>query len=250
MNKKDISKIIESTLISVASSFPVAASLATGWSEYKNHQQSLRIKDLLERYVKNLQKFKNQVDEEYLKKEEAKKLIEQTVEKGKDEVKSEKRKLLSDFLFFSSTKSLSKDNDKEMILYTIDKISLLQASLLLSITKYLSSGYGKENILMGSDYYYSKAKDEFCYQPEWYIVHSYTNKKQHEKSHIEACLDYLVSIGVIETASSRGFTTVWDKKGIKGYRPTKLGLKTLEYLGYGLDKLPDLDKSDKLWYLS
>ena len=49
--------------------------------------------------------------------------------------------------------------------------------------------------------------------------------RTHSRETIEASLDYMVSIGVIEVASARGWTQVGGKTGIKGFRPTQLGLK-------------------------
>src|SRR5690554_3902868 len=95
---KSIVQIIESGLVSIASSFPVASSLATGWSEYKNHKQAERIEKLLSDYGRRLRSLESDLDTDYLASDEAKNLIEQTVNKGKDELRDEKRKFLSVFL--------------------------------------------------------------------------------------------------------------------------------------------------------
>ena len=68
------------------------------------------------------------------------------------------------------------------------------------------------------------------------------NSNSSSKENIESSLDYMVSIGVIEVASARGWTQVGGKTGVKGFRPTKLGIKTLDYLGIDITKM--LDKKD------
>jgi hypothetical protein len=240
-SKKGVVQVIESSLVSIASSFPIASSLATGWSEYKNHKQAERIEKILTDYGKRLQNIEEDVDQEFLASDEAKNLIEQTVNKGKDELREEKRKFLSEFLANSSTKKLSKDREKEMILDTIDKISPLQASLLGSITELLVLSWGRDNVRLSSDYNPdAKDKPTFGYILESILVQ--INSHSSSKENIESSLDYMVSIGVIEVASARGWTQVGGKTGVKGFRPTKLGLKTLEYLGVNIDKM--LDKKD------
>ena len=236
--KKGVVQVIESSLVSIASSFPIASSLATGWSEYKNHKQAERIDKILTDYGKRLQSIEEDVDQDYLASDEAKNLIEQTINRGKDELIEEKRKFLSEFLANSSTKKLSKDREKEMILDTIDKISPLQASLLMSITKLLVLSWGRDNVKLSSDYNPdAKDKPTFGYILESGLVgiNSYSSSKEN----IESSLDYMVSIGVIEVASARGWTKVGGKTGVKGFRPTKLGLKTLEYLGIDIETMPE-----------
>jgi hypothetical protein len=239
-SKNNIAQIIESSLLSIASSFPIASSVATGWSEYKNHKQVKRIKEILSEYGKRLQGIEAEIDSDYLASDEAKNLIEQTVNKGKDELRKEKRQFLSKFLANASTKKLAKDKEKEMILDTIDKISPLQTSLLSTITVLLVWNRGKKNVHLGSDYN-PEAKDKpiFGYILESELVT--INKSVIERDNIESSLDYMVSIGVIEVASSRGWTHLGDetggKIGVKGFRPTKLGLRTLEYLGISVSQM-------------
>lgn len=239
--KKGVVQVIESSLVSIASSFPIAASLASGWSEYKNHKQSQRIEQILTDFGARLQSMESDVDSNYLASDEAKNLIEQTINKGKDELRNDKRKFLSEFLANSATKRLAKDKEKEMILDTIDKISPLQASLLSSITELLVRSHGRENVKLSSDYDPdAENKPIFGYMFESIMVQ--INLHLASKENIESSLDYMVSIGVIEVASARGWTRVGGKTGVKGFRPTKLGLKTLEYLGINVDKM--LDKKD------
>lgn len=239
--KKGVVQVIESSLVSIASSFPIAASLASGWSEYKNHKQAERIEQILTDFGKRLQNVEADIDPEYLASDEAKKLIENTINKGKDELREDKRQFLSEFLANSSTKKLSKDKEKDMILDTIDRISPLQASLLRSITELLALSWGRDNVKLGSDYNPDAAdKPTFGYILESMLVQM--NAQSGSKENIESSLDYMASIGVIEVASVRGWTQVGGKMGVKGFRPTKLGLKTLEYLGVKLEEM--MDKKD------
>src|SRR5690606_30503298 len=217
--KKGVVQVIESSLVSIASSFPIPASLASGWSEYKNHKQAERIQQILSDYGQRLQSIEEDVDPDYLASDEAKNIIEQTVNKGKDELREEKRKFLSEFLANSSTKKLSKDKEKEMILDTIDRISPLQASLLRSITELLVLSWGKSNVRLSSDYNPDATdKPTFGYILESILVKM--NSQSGSKENIESSLDYMVSIGVIEVASARGWTQVGGKTGVKGFRPT------------------------------
>jgi hypothetical protein len=236
-------KIIESGLISVAASFPVAASLATGWAEYKNHRQAERINDLLNLFGQRLQEMAGQVDKDYLKTDEAKNLVEQTINKGKDELRAEKRKMLVEFLANSTTTKNAADQEKEMVLDTIDRVSPSQIQILKNITQGIVFQWGRANVRLSSDYNPdAKDKPTFGYILESRLVAQ--NQTSNTKDNIEASLDYMVSIGVIEVASARGWTNVGGKTGIKGFRPTKLGLKILEYLGIMVDNMLELPRKE------
>lgn len=238
-NLNTVSKIVESAIISAAASFPVAASIATGWAEYKNYKQAEHVENIISDYAKKLQNLEDKVDQEYLGTEEAKRILERTATIGKDEARKEKREMLSEFLANASTKSLSGDKEKDMVLDTIDRISPLQSSLLKSITELIVMQWGRLNVQLGSDYNPdSEKKPTFGYIIESSLVSM--NQSHSTKENIEASLDYMESIGVIEVHSARGWTMVGGKTGIKGYRPTKLGIKVLEYLGVTIQQMQEI----------
>ncbi len=223
------SDIIESSLITIASYFPIASSFAAGWSEWKNGKQSQNIHDILKKYFERLTEIQDKVDKEYIKTEEAKRLLERTTLKGRDESREEKRKILADFLANSSTEKLSGDKEKDMILDVIDRLSPFHVGLLKAVTQLLVLQHGVDNVRLGSDYNPNATeKPIFFYIEENMVVIMY--KGQSSQEVVEACLDYLVSVGLLEGATARGWTKIGGKTGIKGFRPTKLGLKTLEYL--------------------
>lgn len=237
--KLPIGKAIESAIISVAASFPIAGSIAAGWNEYKNYKQTKHIESIISDYAKRLEELQEQVDENYLQSEEAKRLVERTATIGKDEAREDKRKMLSEFLANASTLSLSQDPEKDMVLDTIDRISPLQSQLLNTITQVIVLQWGKSNVKLGSDYDpNAEKKPTFGYILESTLVQM--NSSTYTKENIEASLDYMTSIGVIEVHSARGWTQVGGKSGIKGYRPTKLGLKVLEYLGVNIDEMQEI----------
>ena len=228
--------IIESGLRSIAASFPVFASLATGWSEYKNIKQEERIYHILEEFGRYLTVIKNNIDQDYIKSDEAKRLIEQTINKGKDELREEKRRQLASFLSNASTKELSWDNEKDMVLDTISKLSPMQVEILKIITENLVLTRGQDNVKLGSNYDAdSTERPTFGYVTESSLVNLML--KFDTVENIESSLDYMLAIGIIEGANSRGWTRVGLKTGIRGFRPTKLGIKTLRYLGTDIEQM-------------
>lgn len=173
--------------------------------------------------------IQEKVDKKYIKTEEAKRLLERTTLKGRDESREEKRKILADFLANSSTQKLSADKEKDMVLDVIDRLSPFHVKLLKSVTQLLVVQHGVDNVKLGSDYNPdAKEKPTFFYIQESVVVMLY--KGQSSQEVVEASLDYLVSVGLLEGANARGFTQIGGKNGIKGFRPSKLGLKILEYL--------------------
>ena len=51
---KSVVEYTTAAIRSIAASFPVAASIATGWSEYKNIKQSQHISEILEEFAKRI----------------------------------------------------------------------------------------------------------------------------------------------------------------------------------------------------
>jgi len=227
---------IEVILMGISASIPGVASLSAGWSEWKNAKQTQYLNDLLVQYFEKMKELENRLDNDYIKTDEAKSILERTANKAKDETRTEKRALLAQFLATSSTKELSGDKEKEMVLETIDKLSPLQTEFLHLITALLVTGSGKSNVLIGSEYDpKDKNKVEIKYTFDKTIVQLCSHLT--DKDSIESALDYMISVGVIETHSARGFSTLGGQTGIKGYRPTKLGLKTLKYLDIDIDNI-------------
>ena len=227
--------IVESSIVTLASFFPIASSFATGWSEWKNNKQSQNIHDILKKYFERLTDIEDKIDKDYIQTEEAKRLLERTTLKGRDESREEKRKILADFLANSSTQKLSNDKEKDMVLDVIDRLSPFHVRLLKSVTHMLVVQHGVDNVRLGSDYNPdAKDKPTFFYMQESIVVMLYKGHASQEI--VEASLDYLVSVGLFEGANARGFTQIGGKTGIKGFRPTKLGLRVLEYLDVDITK--------------
>ena len=53
--KTEKGDIVESSVITIASFFPIASGVATGWSEWKNIRQNQNIHDILKKYMEQLQ---------------------------------------------------------------------------------------------------------------------------------------------------------------------------------------------------
>lgn len=235
----NIGKIVESLAISTASSFPIAASLATGWSEYKNHKQTENIKEMLNSYFKRLNQLENKVDATYLASEESKRIIEKTLNLGKNETIKDKRDMFIQFLANSSSKELAQDLQKDIVLDTINKMTILQEKILVYITAELIYTRGSDNVLLGSNYNPDLSnKPVFGYILESNIIINFSS--QCDRLNIEALLNYMKAIGIVEGHGERGWTQIGGKTGIKGYRPTILGIKTLEYLDKPIHLFPEL----------
>ncbi|MDJ1483480.1 hypothetical protein QNI16_23480 [Cytophagaceae bacterium YF14B1] len=239
-NDNKIALLVESTLITAASAFPIVSSLATGWTEYKSYKQTKNIKSILLDYAKRLDELKDKVDQQYLQSEEAKRLIERTAILGKEEDRQEKRKMLSEFLANASTVQLSDDTEKDMVLDTINRISPLQSSILHFITKSIIMSMGKDSVKLGSNYNPKSPGDQFFgFERELVVVVAFQDHNIDpikSSDTIEASLDYMISIGVVELLSMRGGLV----GGERLCKPTKLGLKVLDYLGTPIENMIEI----------
>lgn len=195
MNKNQLIKIIESSAISLAASFPVFASIATGWSEYKNHLQAENIKFILEVFYKKLKELENKVDSNYLDSNELKALILQTSVYGKDEITLEKKQYLAYFLANSCTKEYSKSSIKITVLETIKKLSPFDLHLLKLIGDSTEDNWKR----MAK---YNPANSSWTAVDEKMILKKFPN---HDELNIISTLEYLNVTGVIENISSREF---------------------------------------------
>jgi hypothetical protein len=242
-------KVVEYTTASiraVAASFPVIASVAAGWGEYKNIKQAEHIQDIITEFAKRIFVIESSLDKDFLNSDEMKKLIEQAVAKGKDEIMQEKRYLYSEFLKNAATQRLSFDKEKDMVLETISKVSALHISILTLVASSLVVSGSKDDVLLGSDYDHGvEDKPVFKYHYEKGLVDlvldiTKTDVNEDNVNNIEASLDYMLSIGLLELHSHRGWTQIGNKQGIRAFRPTKLGLKILDYVGRSIDNMDNM----------
>lgn len=237
--KSSIAEFTGASIRAIASSFPIASSIATGWSEWKANQEKVAIEDLLQKFGERLNNIEQEhISDDFLKSDDAKHLIAKTAAVAADEIRAEKREMLATFLAMSFHNDLSPDQDKFDVLNVIDKLDSQGALILKNITLALGLTWGKVNLHLGSDYDpKSPDKPTFGYINESGVVELF--KHQTSPEAIEAKLAFLVSLGTLETQSARGWTTVGGMTGITGYRPTKLGLRVLEYLNVSTSNLPE-----------
>lgn len=225
MNKAEI---INAGLKGIVSEIPVFGGFVTAYSEYDSAIKLKNIDNFLEDLKFELKKLTVILDKEYIKSDEAISLTRKTIDLAQKENKEGKRKMYAKFLSNIFTQNFSNKQEKEAILNTIELLSPLQLNCLVWIKNQLTS----DNIELGFNYNPdAEVKKEFNYVKEYLLVVYLVQKSPGlENREAEALLSSMSSIGVIETHSTRGWTTVGGKMGIIGYRPTKLGLIVLEYL--------------------
>ena len=202
MKKDQIIKIVESSVISLAASFPVFASIATGWSEYKNHLQTENIKFILEVFYKKLEQLEGKVDQSYLDSNELKALILHISVYGKDEISIEKKKYLGYFLANSCTKEYSENSIKITVLETIKKLSPFDLHVLELIGKKTGENWTRMKK-------YNPANSSWTSIDEKMMLDEF---QDHDELDIISTLEYLNVTGVIENISSREFfQSLWSQ---------------------------------------
>jgi len=217
MNENDV--IVEHSdaiLRSLYASFPILASVAAAWSEYKNIKQIAHIKEMLEEFAKRITSIENSVDKNFLGSDEMIVLIEQTINKGKDEIVREKRLCYSDFLKNSTTTVLSRDKEKGMILETISKLSISHIRLLAEVANSIKTN---EKTLPESDETrpYCQIKNDKL-TPHDSISEENVNV---------ANVDYLLAIGVFEMPIHRGKIISYASRS---FTLSNLGWRVIKYL--------------------
>lgn len=204
MNKKDTIKIIESSLLSIASSFPIAASIATGWSEYKNIIQEKNIEDILTNFSNKLKLLEIKIDESYIDTDDFKSLLLKTCFYGKEEIAEDKRQTLGNFLGNSCTIENSTDISKNTILETLIKISEFDIYITKIISKHLNEN---QKLILSGKKKYDPNKMHWQYIPDILII---KEAKGYRELDVLNTIEYLNSLGIIESHSDRTSGNVYS----------------------------------------
>lgn len=125
-----VPEIIESSLIALASQFPVLSGVGTFYSDWKNKQETKNIKEILSDHASALERLKGTIDINYLKSNQYATLLQKTILTARHEQRESKRKLFSTFLT-QSCNPQNKDNPYgELLLETLDKVEVQQLIML------------------------------------------------------------------------------------------------------------------------
>lgn len=177
-------KVIESTLITVAASFPIASSIAAGWNEYKNYVQEKNVREIIDYFLSRLKEMEDVVDFRFIESIEMKQLILKTCFVGKEELIEEKRRYFGSFLANSCSIEHSCDSCKDSVLDTLSRLNPYHINIMTFLP------YSEGEIF----------KNSITYRPEEGII----NKFGAENSDITTtALWYLLSLGVIQSDASR-----------------------------------------------
>jgi hypothetical protein len=205
MKNDNTLKIIESSLITIASLFPVASTIATGWNEYKNIIQQNNIQDILQKLSSKLEDIKDQVDNNYLNSNDFKSLLLKTCIYGQEEIVEEKRKALAIFLANSCLNVNKIDFSKNAVLETLVKLSEIEIFVLNIIYKETLNTNEKLKETFLGNLEYKPKELPIMFLSETSIIKKSNGFKELD---ILNTLEYLNSLGVIENIASRSSTNL------------------------------------------
>ncbi len=264
MKNNNTKEVVNSFLIGLSAINPLTGALSAGWNDYKTNKEIRNIKYILESYSNKLEKFEEKISKIYLNSLEAKYLLEKVIFLAKDEIEDEVLNLYIEFLVNASSKKMFEDKGKKMVLNTLSLVNPLHLKLLNKIAFLNVNYFGLENIYRYDfEYLFPEGSltnlisDETCVNPQelGYKEEEYLKK---EKDHsiqlvhgeienlLEANLNYMVSIGLIEKVSSSNFENMAGYYVIKGYKLSMLGIKILEYTGANLNDMVNEDSTKYL----
>jgi len=135
--KKEMStkEIVLSVLKAGASSFPVAASLASMFSDYQSHKQYKLIEDVLNKFFVMLEELDDRVKNlEYMKSQDFVYDLLQTIDHAKDEQDEYRRNMFAKYLTSCCRIENSKDRNKRIFLDLLGKIDELDYFILKSLS--------------------------------------------------------------------------------------------------------------------
>ena len=198
MNKDELSKVIESTVVSISASIPIAASFATGWTEYRNHMQEKNVIEIIQAFLERVKNLEEKIDNEYLKSADFKSLTVKVCLHGMDEIHEKKRKHLANFLANSCIIENSKEPIKNSILETLMKLSQFDLKVLKVLYEGVEGDFGE--VIRGK----KKFDLSFAYL---HFDENHVSEQFPEYNELEVriTLQYLESLGVIENTITRTF---------------------------------------------
>jgi hypothetical protein len=224
----DAGEIIKTGVRSIAASFPVAGSLANAWNEYESNKKLESITKYFEILKEELDDIKENINQDYIGKSEAARLLEQTCKAAQDEVVEEKIKIYAKFYSTSLTDLFSQRNDKESVLNIIKLLSVAQLTRLNIIMLNIPIGQRRLEV--------KEYKDGDIHYVYGDFIVKLAESQGLNASDVFSDIYYLISLGCVETQGNRGYSQVGGKTGVMGLRPTHLGVSVIEYLERDIQK--------------
>jgi len=225
----------ESDITAMAESMPSIQLLAKKLSENKTEIELTKLNNFLSHLASHLQNSKERIDLKYLATDEANQILERTLEIGIHEDQPEKLELLTIFLTQFFNLRFSDDKNKLQILKTFEKTSFIQAEILRNATEWLTLAYGRDIVKQSTDY--KPESSEHVYvgymmEPIMAIFARLTTENT------APYLDALLNMDLLAIANNGKEIKHFDQTG-RGFKPTKLGLQLLDYLGVSIIHLPE-----------
>lgn len=210
----------------MAGVLPFIQALVRDWSDSKAPIERVKIRDFFSGLALYLQDSKGIIDTEYLASDEARSILEQTIETGIHENDSQKLEMLFLFLTNFLDHRFSSDKNKQEILTILEKIDPIQAAVLRDTMEWLILAYGRDIVNQSTDYKPENREQEFVGYIMEPIVMLFTRLPPET---VAAHLDALVEMNVLDVANNGNEIQHFNQTG-RGFKPTKPGLQLLGYL--------------------
>lgn len=174
------------------------------------------------------------MDREFIVSQESAQLIESVVRKGRGEIRAEKRTMLTTFLACGTLVGNSTDMENFMVLDVIDRASVLHVRILKEIAEGLIRTHSIESVLLNS-VTIENSRSGYTYVSDTEILtRGYPGHNSHD---VEASLDFMVSLGILETNGHRVLVQSGAETNARGFKPSKLGSKVLNYLDVSINDM-------------
>lgn len=226
---------LQSEINSIAEFIPSIKEFVKELSVNKTGREIARLHKLLSHLAKHIQNSQEAIDITYFQSDEGRKILEQILEIGTKEEQPEKLLLVSIFMTNFFDIQFSTDKNKEDLLQTLTQISPQQSQILRDTTEWLVLAYGRDIVKQSTDH-----RSENKEQPyDGYIMESLIailNRAQIENT--TPHIDTLLKKNVFAIANNGEPIQHFGQTG-KGYKPSKLGIQLLGYLGLPLTKMPE-----------
>ena len=223
IKEKSTKEIVLSVLKAGASSFPIAASIASLLSDYQSHKQYMLIEDVLNRFLGMIQELDDRVKNlEYMNSQDLVYDLLQTIDQAKDEQDEYRRNMFAKYLTSCCHIGNANNNSKRIFLDLMGKMDELDYFIL----KTLSINYNDQN-----------AVNE--------VVSKYNFENQHDVSPREVLnhFYYLTSLGIIEMPDKEYVDKLRKEHGEKPTRSAYSKERIYRRTTLGDDLYKFIDKS-------
>jgi hypothetical protein len=218
----------------ISQTIPSFETVLTDWSEVKDQNSIIKVNHFLALLSTHLKESK-EIDLAYLESTEAKEIFQRLIQMSVTENNVEKIELINLFQFRFFDKKFSADNNKLEMLQILENIKDMEVDILHDTAEWLVLAYGREIVKNSTDHVSGTNENPYHGNIMESIIAMFSRSTlENIVPHVNA----LIQLGLFAPANHGQLINHLGQSG-RGFKPTKLGIQFLNYLGVQLENFTE-----------